>query len=1324
MQRAKSENTHTFGAESDLSETFHRLFTDKIQYRMNAWNRTLYIRNICIFIFFVSTLHLHSFALASSSFSIPFHTWGPQPINSTSVQLVNTTVYNGTLPPVNYSLPVLRLAGVITQTGAYTTNTPLISQVYPFMIDMINMKGGVVYNNQSYLLSLTWATDDSSPNYLQLLYSTWLNDPTIALFLAPATDLQYQILLPLIQATNRTFMNLIDSDPTNFLSNYPYTFTAIQPKSRTALLSMNSINRAAQLYTQQVQAGNIKPVQGSTISTYGITSVCMFTHNDSSQIQTCTGIRQWINSTNSARAAAGAALSDMISIVTDVFWPLASTSTDQSLYTSTFYQCPDNVDLLITCAETTTIDQGAISAALQTVQLRPKAAYSTSQLPGFSAGNATMANQWTGWISYGSPPLNHATLPNPTFSSSLSVISCWHAYFGSTASLTNQQVLFPSAFDMIKAALYLTPSLSSVDLRSAFLALNGTTYARPVGFNPVTGTNDAAVDETLQIQSTKGLVIISDSLPLIYPFPWPWSRVQVGDELQLTQSVTSIVVSVIIAVLGCWVGQIIVEQAVFIRRRDGWYKTWLILVAISIGVSGTWCTQFNMSAAITVTIPVTGTVLPVSWSLWVAMCAAIPAVVLSWLGLILLMQDVENIKAESKRQRTGVAHLARQARKEAEETKRKKAALSNLAHFIHLKDSTTWRVVVGGLLICGGMWLSRITLWSVWSVQATWQSSPSAWAVSVILSLVLVCPAILMYYHAMKWRTSAVFLLASALIIDWQVHINMGTFVYATSVLSTPSTLYTVLLTSTAVTLITGIICAIACFGFVGLQFSRMQLSRNGLSVLVASLESVINKLKTNIEYSENEVLKARTQADQMAKIIECINIIRPIPKEYAFALATQANTSTMATLLSTLDLSQGSSAHRSNASSILAIAKRAGSKQVWDEDDRPSQPHRASTTQEKMEDEERSTQPISALQETRDNIVSPTLESSVDKIPVLERDSSDNTTGTNQTSKSHVTKLEERRSSHPVARRSSSKQSGAAIYPIGNETKQFASAVETTESSTNSITHVENGTKQMDHTARCRQYEQDVLAVLAEHLNHHKSSQLPIAFPASTTQNSKLDADPSQIVEFSLVFPTLGTVSMNGRNSITRSVNTGVENATLLQWRVPPLGQLLQHPICIEIIKDELQRIHSVENLMFFLHAVRYRKLLCSGKARRIIANHLYQTFIAETSEQQININTRQRDRIAAIIKKRKDDAYAADLFQEAEREVEMLMETNVMKTFAGTPKHRLCVWLFHAVDMGKVMGWEQDLDERDPPKRSNVSSLLMSKVDQQGISETSNNQ
>jgi hypothetical protein len=131
-----------------------------------------------------------------------------------------------------------------------------------------------------------------------------------------------------------------------------------------------------------------------------------------------------------------------------------------------------------------------------------------------------------------------------------------------------------------------------------------------------------------------------------------------------------------------------------------------------------------------------------------------------------------------------------------------------------------------------------------------------------------------------------------------------------------------------------------------------------------------------------------------------------------------------------------------------------------------------------------------------------------------------------------------------------------------------------------------------------------------------------------------------------------------------------------------PSLAQLLQHPVCVEVIKAELALIHSVENVMFYQHAVRYRKVV-NDVLRAQLARHIHRTFIAEGSEQQINISTRHRDVIGATLSQKGGTHCPALLFAEAEREVLMLMETNVMKKLVHNTSYRLCQWLMTTIDL-----------------------------------------
>ena len=74
---------------------------------------------------------LHAVLAVSPVYTLPSTTYGPTAINQTAWQRVNSTVYNGTLPSVNFSLPVLKMAGVVTALGSDTTNTALLKQMYP-----------------------------------------------------------------------------------------------------------------------------------------------------------------------------------------------------------------------------------------------------------------------------------------------------------------------------------------------------------------------------------------------------------------------------------------------------------------------------------------------------------------------------------------------------------------------------------------------------------------------------------------------------------------------------------------------------------------------------------------------------------------------------------------------------------------------------------------------------------------------------------------------------------------------------------------------------------------------------------------------------------------------------------------------------------------------------------------------------------------------------------------------------------------------------------------------------------------------------------------
>ena len=959
----------------------------------------------------------------------------------------------------------------------------------------------------------------------------------------------------------------------------------------------------------------------------------------------------------------GATEAELIVVEQDVFWNIASTAVDQDLYTSTINLCPDHVDVLIVCGQTTNADAVAVGAALAATELRPKAAFTSSLLPTYDPTNATLARLWTGWTTLIAFSAKPATLPAATFHTVTQFKRDWARYFNVSVSSIGSLVLsYPSMFEIFKAALFTARSLSSEDLREAFLALSGTnSYAREVQLDPLTGVNDGSVTWISQLNRTAGSVIALNVSQLIYHYDWPWSLLQVGHALSMSQSSTNIIVGWVLVMLGCWVAQIILEQAVFVRRRGGWYQLWLGLVATSLGGAGVWCSQWTMSSALTLTKPTDGSPLPISFSFDVAILAVLPALLLTWCGLMVLMRDVENNSSEVAHAKHSAAHVARQINKEQRAEKRKRAALSNRAHFFHLKDSLSRNVLAGATLIAMAICVSRVTLWYNWSVQASIVSSAVGWIVSAAVSLLLVLPALLMYFHALKWRTAAVFMLSGAVMIDWQVHMYTITFKYAASVLVTPVALYNVLLSSTGVQLITGIIAALTCFGFIGLQFSRMQLSRNGLSVLVASLENVINNQKTALQHEQHQASYLRVQADELVRIVEAINIVRPIPKEYAWALANCSNASTF------LQLHEHAKT-AGHAMSAIAAASHSVANSVAHSNNR-GLTRRQSNTPASAVEAYAMIAPARQNDKTLGWTDSQTRKAGVDSSRDPMADVNDDDQVDNRASiVSH--------SHRPSLRTSQAQSHGRALLAAQDTAavegqsvlkEDAANEPSVNSESVASLTAVGHSA-QVDHHSQRKQMEADLVALLTEQAKHAANSAM------------------EQVRANDGILSSVSTTSINGRGCGPSTEELEFTMVTATKSK-PTLAELLSHPVCVELLKDELERIHSVENLVFYLHVVRYRQL-DAARARRMVATLIFNTFIAENAEQQINISTRQRDAIQAQLKKRGDDVATPQLFCEAEREVAMLMETNVMKTFTATPSYRLCSLVLAAIDLDKATG------------------------------------
>ena len=1292
----------------------------------------------------------HSLVASStpiSSFSIPFTTYGPAFANPAGVARVNATIYGGRLPYPDLSLPILKIATPITLTGPYDAYASILSTSIPFAVDMINAHGGLFFNDSQYLLAITWASDDSSDSYLQLLYSQWLNDPSYFLFLMPPTQEQQVTVWPLVEGTNRTWTSILTLG-SGVLPDYPYRFNMLPSWNQAPLRTLNTINERAQLYHEELANGT-KPLFVDTVtSSYGILTVCLYTHNDSSLIDIASGVREWVNATNAARRVAGAAESELITIVQDVFWSLDANTFDQSVYQQSFEQCPDNVDLLVVAGEIATADVNLVTAAMAATLLRPKVAFTTSSAIDYNASDPAMQQTWQWWVTQSSQPIVEATLPTATFYSLLEMAGAFAYYTGALPNVGH--VLMLSMLDAVRAALSEAASLSSADLRDAYLRVDGDTFAQHVSFNNVTGNNDASVSVAYQLQPA-GLVLIQNLTQMAYPAPFPWKRTVVGDPVNVVQQGSTVVVAVVISVLGCWVAQIMLEQAVYVKRRGGWYVLWLLVVAVALGGSGVWCAQFALSSAVTMSIPSTGG-LPIHWSLPVALLALLPALLLTWLALAVGIRDFGDQSADEKH-RGGAAYEAKQARRHQEEEKRKLAALNSAEHLRHLARSISRYVLSAAVLLTAAIFLSRVALMYVWSVQATAGTSAGAWVVSVLVCYLLVAVAVLWYFHALRYRVLAVFALVGAIFLDWEVHLTLGGFTYLSAVYDTPASLYIVLLSSSAVTLLCGVVAAFTCFVFVGLQFSRMQLSRNGLSVLVATMEAAIRSHRRTIAAQEAELRAVRLQLDAMAKALECITLLRPLHAHLSLALSTQANASTLRTLFDPLvDGGAGQTAAAGGSSTPLLRGR------VTEADKSDTSVSRLSmkrpsaavapVTHNRRESRVSSQLAIAAVVNSAYSSapIKPSSEDSVDQEPpaadavsptaasTTEVTAETRTVRTSISAWLDTTGSEAASTTSPTAAADSvtsvtssvdaTDSSMQVLVPRsrhGQMTRPGRSSLSASDSNSAGLLSADtsqpgdspsnhagsqddeplvamnaqeaSSLSQNTQASGWKQYEHDVMAVLQQH-----TQRTAVAHPHLTVVESGKRGSMSgtDLGDFSFLLSSIGASAISRRDSAATAHHRSSHSATTTgptiagcPFPTPSLQQLLQHPVCVEVVKDELSRTHSEENLTFYLHALRYRHLH-SASLRRAIARHMYDTYIVDGSSQQINVSTAQRNAVAASVRRKGDDACTEALFRECEREVLLLMETN-MKGWWGGVGHRMCVWLYYAVDVKRVVGWQQ---------------------------------
>ena len=169
---------------------------------------------------------------------------------------------------------------------------------------------------------------------------------------------------------------------------------------------------------------------------------------------------------------------------------------------------------------------------------------------------------------------------------------------------------------------------------------------------------------------------------------------------------------------------------------------------------------------------------------------------------------------------------------------------------------------------------------------AVWDAGVYVWLLVWLFDVVLTVLSCLWAFHALRTRYLGAFLFALTVLGDWFIVMNDLTFHYLTTGKQLPAALLTANVSYTVMTLVAGVIAAGISFLFVGLQFSRMQLSRNGLSVLVANMQASIGRLKDKLTASEESNRQLKQQLTAICRQVAHTTINTPISTQYAYCMA------------------------------------------------------------------------------------------------------------------------------------------------------------------------------------------------------------------------------------------------------------------------------------------------------------------------------------------------------------------------------------------------------------------------------------------------------
>jgi predicted outer membrane repeat protein len=404
-----------------------------------------------------------------------------------------------------------------------------------------------------------------------------------------------------------------------------------------------------------------------------------------------------------------------------------------------------------------------------------------------------------------------------------------------------------------------------------------------------------------------------------------------GDQVKSTYSGGNVVLALLVTVVGAWTSVIFIEEAVFcMQGKTKSHIPYTIVASCALGLCGVWG-GFVMELG-ALTLPSVG----VTMELWVDLVlGSIPlAIFVVWIAVELYVREFG--RRAPRIQRTPRAEFTyngsvNDAQSKADSNERRAAAAmsvgggeltapsavdSNKSSSTATNARTPKQTTPGGTVVvpppvaavvrpkrysapaqmfCDlflpriiaanlilGALLALMTLLLVSSVR--WQASTTMNTGLLVLGIVVGVftshIAFWLMFNLQVARFICPFAVAGSSFIVHHIVLSGNMYTYQPANTWTDNSW-----TPTTYSIIVSAITAVMCFLFTGIQFSRMQLSRNALHVILNKAKSQIVILENNLGASQRQNATFERQTNDLSRMLELIAYCGPTYTDHSLAL-------------------------------------------------------------------------------------------------------------------------------------------------------------------------------------------------------------------------------------------------------------------------------------------------------------------------------------------------------------------------------------------------------------------------------------------------------